>query len=742
MKMPHPRNLLSTAVLVAATGAPLSHAAVLEEIVVTAQKREQSMQDIPVAVTAMDAAAIESRRISQVTDISLFAPNVEIVDSPTNTTAATIAIRGASQINPALTWESSVGIYLDGVFIGKNLGSIFDIAELERVEVLRGPQGTLYGKNTVGGAVNLITRKPSGELSGSITGEIGNEGYMAGRLSIDTPEVAGIRGTLSYYTSDRDGFADNDPDPAVGLNPLVSPETSSDEFQDREVEALRIALQADLTEALTASYTFDYSDVEALPRFGQLTHTSPNSFLYAGGIQEPYLTDDDKRATSGSNDQSFVESSEIQGHALNIVWNGDNFSLRSITSYREMDWFDTIDIDGTQIDIFTATRDVDYESLSQELQLSGSTDQVDYVVGAYYFEEEGDVGNPISFFRAFGVPTSDNSYGLDNESVALYGQADWRPAALDNRLTVSLGLRWTEEKKEQYIVHPGIFDETTDDSFDTTSPAISLTWAVNDDINVYTRYAMGWKSGGFNGEAATTEEFLRGYKDEEVIAYEIGMKSRLLDGRLQLNGAVFYNDFDNFQLSVFEGQNASSLVVNAPGFETSGLELEAVALLTEGLMVSLAYGYLDAEYTKFPSDFDFFDKDDAGIPYSPENNLTLGVDWTIAQTNYGEWALHVDYSYLDDYVPYIDPDQNDVSQIDSRSLFNARLALTQVELGHGSLDVALWGKNLTDEDYRINTIPFGGVDQRIDPNQGSGVGFATSYFGDPRTYGLEVTYNF
>ncbi|MCB1842793.1 MAG: TonB-dependent receptor [Halioglobus sp.] len=735
----HPaKRVLASAVLFALAGDTLA-APMLEEIVVTAQKREQSLQDIPIAITALDSGALERRRITKITDISNFAPNVEIVDSPTNTTAATIAIRGASQINPAITWENSVGIYLDGVFIGKNIGAVFDIAELERVEVLRGPQGTLYGKNTVGGALNLITRKPAEEFGGKVTAEFGNEGYWSGRASVDTGEWMGLKSTLTLYKAERDGFADNVPD-QIG-NPLAAP-PSSDEFQSLDSEAARVALLWDANDSLSVGYTYDYSDQNNKPRFGQLTQVSPNSFLYAGGIQEAYLTNDDERADKGSNDWAFEESSESQSHALDVSWRGENMTLRSITSYRDLQWDDLIDIDGTAVDLFHSGRGIDYESWSQEFQLSGQYDQLDYVVGLYYFQEEGDVFNPITFFGSFGTPTANNRYGMDNESIAAFGQADWRPGSFNDRLTLSFGLRWTEEDKDQYIDQPGNYAAQTDDTFDNISPSLAVSWAFTDDVSAYARYALGWKSGGFNGEAADPTEFFAGYDDEEVSAYELGVKSLLMEGRLQLNAAVFYNDFEDFQLSVFEGQNASSVVFNIPRYENQGLEIEAVALVSEDVQLSLAYGYLDAEYKKFPVGLDAFTKDEAGIPYTPENNLTLGVDWTLARASYGTWSLNVDYSYLDDHVPYIDPDQNAASQLDDRSLVNARLALSDVALGDGSLVVALWGQNLTDEEYRINTIPFGGRDQRVDPNGASGVGWTTSYFGDPRTYGLEVSYQF
>jgi iron complex outermembrane receptor protein len=736
------KTLLASAILAATGGHALAQSdnLGLEEIIVTAQKREQSIQDIPIAVSAFDSATIERQRISRITDIDLYAPNVEIIDTPTNTTAATIAIRGASAINPAITWENSVGIYVDGVFIGKNLGAVFDVAELERVEVLRGPQGTLYGKNTIGGAVNLITRKPSGEFGGRLTGEFGNEGYWAARGSIDTGEWEGLKATVTLYKEERDGFADNVADP-FGI-PLAGP-PSSDEFQDSDEKAARIALLWDLTDNVAASYTFDYSDQDILPRFGQLTQTSLNSYLSSGGLQDAYLTKDDERAEKGSNDWAFQEKAMSRGHALDLSWSGDNVTLRSITAYRELEFDDTIDIDGTPIDIFHSSRAVDYDAFSQELQLTGSWSQLDYVLGLYYFDESADVFNPITFFGAFGVPTLNNSYGLDNSSVAAYGQADWRPAMFNDSLTLSFGVRWTEEDKDQYIDHPGFFAAETDDTFDNVSPTVALSWAFSDDVSVYARYAQGWKSGGFNGEASLEDRFLKGYDDEEADAYELGMKSLLWNDRLQLNAALFYNDIENFQLSVFEGAAAASLVANIPEFETMGGELEMVALLTDTFRVNLAYGYLDAEYKKFPNDFTLFDKDDAGVPYAPEHTLTVGADWTLASTSWGSWDLHVDASYTDDYVPFIDPDQVATSQIDDRILLNARLAWSEIPVSDdASLLIALWGQNLTDEDYRINTIPFGGVDQRVDPNGGSGVGWTTSYFGAPRTYGIELTYSF
>ena len=234
------RNSLSLAVFMACGLLTNSASAALEETVVTAQMTERSLQDTPIAITTFNQMEIDTRRIGDVKDLALFVPNMQIANSPGGTSGATIAIRGASTINPAITWEPVVGLYLDGVFLGKNLGGIFQIAELERVEVLRGPQGTLYGKNTVGGAINLITRLPSEESGGQADIAFGNEGYVQGKIRLDTGTLGRFRASAAYVYGERDGFYDNvDSDPTGGFNPLVNPR-SSNEFNNLDSEVWRL----------------------------------------------------------------------------------------------------------------------------------------------------------------------------------------------------------------------------------------------------------------------------------------------------------------------------------------------------------------------------------------------------------------------------------------------------------------------------------------------------------------------
>ncbi len=741
------RKTLPAAVILASSLAASSAIAQLEEVLVTAQKREQSLQDIPIAVTAFNQMELDTRRIADVKDLALFVPNMQITDSPGGTSGATISIRGASTINPAITWEPVVGLYLDGVFLGKNLGGIFEIAELERVEVLRGPQGTLYGKNTVGGAINLITRRPSEEMGGSAEVSAGNEGYEQAKLRLDTGALGKFRASAAYLYAERDGFYDNvNSDPSGGMNPFVNPVSSKD-FNNLDSEVWRIDAIFDATDTFTTRYSYDSSNRNQQPSKGQLTDVNQAAFDAVGsGFLAPllnaYTVSSDDNADQISNDQSVEEKSDTSGHGFFMDWDAGNWgamgnvALKSISSYRELDYNDMIDIDGSPMNLFSASRGIDYKQYSQEFQLLGDADTVNYVLGLYYFKEKADVVNPITFFGLFGAPTDNNTYGLDNDSYAAFGQAEWRPASIQ-QLSLTAGIRYTEEDRDQYIKHPNTstggvdaFDEQGSDTWSNTSGTFIAGWDFSDDINVYAKVAQGWKSGGFNGEAPTAVTFQEGYDPEEVIAYEIGLKSRLLDDRLQLNVAAFYNDITDMQVSVFlEGSGgASSNVQNAGGATTQGLEVELVYQVVEALQLSANYGYLDVEYNEFiENGVDV--KNAKDVPYAPENMMSLALDWSLGTWSWGDLDLHLDWSYNDNYVPYIEPSQNATAQIDSYNILNGNLMLSEVPVGKDmTMQFSLWGKNLTDEEYRQNTIPFGL--------------WTVSYFGDPVTYGLAARLNF
>ena len=743
------RFLLKTMVVAIAAASPVTYGqTILEEIIVTAQKREQSLQDAPLAVTAFGAKEVEQRGIYNVQDIGLFVPNVQVAPNPGGATSATFAIRGSTTINPALTWEATVGMYLDGVFVGKNLGGIFDVAELERVEVLRGPQGTLYGKNTIAGAINLITRKPGEEFDAYVEVGAGNFGSQILRARVDTGAsgtvgdgLGSVRASIAYSSRERDGFYNNVAlDPTFGNNPFLG-EVSSTEFASLDTDALRLDVIADVTDTFSIRYNYNESIADNLPNMGQVTNVDANVYEFFGvgflaPLQTLYLNDGNGRADEISNDFAIEEVSETKGHSLTMTWDLGSVQLTSITARRDLDWRDQLDIDGTNMDLFHSARYASYEQFSQELQLSGSTEDMNYVAGLYYFTEEGNVFNPISFFGLFGSPTDNNDYGLDNRSFAAYGQADWVLPSMPE-LTFTAGLRYTSEDKDQYIIHPnastggvGAFDVSADDSWSNVTGTLIASYAFTEDSTGYAKISQGWKAGGFNGEAPTAEAFFDSFDPEEVIAYELGYKARMADGRVEINAAAFWNDISDMQFSVFlEGSGgAASTVDNAGAATIKGLELELAAQITDALKLSANLGTLDAEYDEF-IELGADVKDSKDFPYAPETTASIALDWAVGSGPWGRIDTHIDWNYKDDYVVYANRDQNVSGQIASYDVVNARLTWGGISLGESAeLQVSAWGKNIFDEEYRENTIPFGL--------------WTISYWGAPATYGVDAKITF
>ncbi|MBD2858194.1 TonB-dependent receptor [Spongiibacter sp. KMU-158] len=701
---------------------------VLEEVLVTAQKREQNLQETPISISAFDAQALKDQGIADIEDVSNYVPNVQIAESPGGSTGATIGIRGSVTVNPAITWEPTVGIYMDGVFIAKNVGGIFDVAELERIEILRGPQGTLYGKNTVGGAVNLVTRKPGDEFAGTVKIGGGNFGYTEGFVSIDSGVLAEqLRVNVAVSKKDRDGFYNN-----TSVDPQAA-----DKFKELDSTAARLAAAYQLSEALEIYYTYDWANKDNTPSFPQY---------------EPAGSKTERRKNGAVNGVKY-DKSENNGHALHISYDMGDMMLKSITALREMSFDDSNDYDGSDFTGFHAERHVEHEQLSQEFQLVGSIGSVDIVGGLFYFNEKADIDNPYFAYGPANPPTAptatnnriNNFYGSESTSIAIFGQADWH---ITEQLTLSAGLRWTEEEKDQYIEHVLAYSDdaltginlasdvtllpytTSNETWSNTTPSLIISYQLQEDVSVYAKAAQGWKSGGFNGEADTAAIAQTPYDEETVTSYELGMKARSFNQRLQSNIALFQNDIEDLQLSEFVGASGYSQIQNAGQATIQGLEIEILAALAEGLNLNVNYGYLDAEYDEFIS-YGMDIKDSAKFPYTPEQKASVGLEY-VRNLSAGEFSARVDWSYTDDFDVYHDKDAAALTTVEAFEVVNARISLSEIALGKGNtrLEMALWGKNLTDEEYRLNGIPF------------TQAGYAVNYYGDPRTYGVEASLSF
>ena len=726
----------------------------LDTIVVTAQKRAQDAQDVPIALTAVSNDYIESRNISSIESLSALAPNLKVEQTPGNSTAAQIAIRGGVTINPALTWEPTVGIYVDGVYFGKTQGSIFDVADIERIEVLRGPQGTLYGRNTLAGAVNIITKKPTGEFGGRIEGGYGNYDSYFVKGSLDLPQIGPFKIKASGMIRERDGIIDVVPNPIAGVT-LAGP-SSTNELDDRNQKSFLVTVGADVTDNISLEYAFDYSDADQNPKFSQIVSVSPGNIFdpaspfYVGGGPiggqffgfplDLYVSDD--RLFEASVDGAVFERMKVRGHRFTGTIDLGDYELKSITGYRELDWDDGLDLDGSPLPLAHTQRISDYQSFSEELQFTGTVDRLSFVLGGYYFQDRGNSENPQFFFG--GANIFDSQYNFETEAWAIFGQADY---ALTDQLTITGGLRYTNEDKvigrRLFLVGPPPFElipggTRGEESFDNISPTAIIAYDVNDRINLYAKYSQGYKSGGFNGEASSVVETLRPYLEETVRSFEIGMKSRLFDDRLQFNAAAFWNNHEDMQLSVFTAQNAAaSDVRNAGEARIAGFEFEILARPIDVLTVGVNYGFLDTEYKEF-IEAGIDEADNRAFPHAPEHTLSINGNLELHSGEFGAVNLLTDVVYTSEYFtfPYsltpTDPLNAFNTQAEARALADARLVWSGIPVGGTEFEVSVWAKNIFNKEYVANFIDFG-------PGFG---GLTNGYFGDPRTYGFTIGASF
>ena len=724
--------------------APAADEGSLQEVVVTAQKRTERLQDVPVAVSAIGAEQLSSRGIQNVRDLSGLAPNVHVLPAAVSNTGFQISIRGAVQQNPALFWDPTVGLYFDGVYVGKSTGNVFDVVDLERVEVLRGPQGTLYGRNTLAGAVNLITRQPSGEFGGNLQVDLGNYNLRTAKASLDLPRFGIASVSIAARKQQRDGTTRTTPgSPVSGLD-------------SRDSTGARLAVNLDFTDAFRAAYRFDYSDIDQTPLHSYLSRANPAVLPFL----QPFVTHE--RQETVSIDAPAFERSEVQGHALTLTWDvNDANTLKSISAYRKLEWSDSADFDGSPLPVAHLSRVSDYDAYSQELQLVGATERFSYVGGLYYFKDDSFTSNPQSFF--FGAVNYDSRYGSGTKAWAAYGQADYK---VTDALTLTAGLRYTHEKKEierqlafqarpampgfATLIRPGT---TADETFTDTTPVFIVAYKFTDAVNAYAKYAEGFKSGGFNGEygdpdpspagvAFNEQETRTPFQPEKVKSYELGLKISFAGGRAIVNAAAFQNDTDDLQLSVFRNVGGfSSVIRNAGQATTRGFELEAMWAPSDALRLQASYGYLDPEYDEF-LDAGVNEADNRAFIHAPENSFNLLADVRLARTAWGDLRGTLDYSWTDDYYTYpyqlasSGPRFNPAlavagdTRIESYGVLNARLALSDIALGDTQAEVALWSRNLTDEEHIINNIDFGPAFGSLRP----------AYYLEPRTYGLEVRF--
>ncbi len=727
----------------------------LSDVTVTATRRETKLQETPIAISLLDAKALEARHVQSLMDLADGAiPGLRVATFEARQSALTIGIRGIVPLDanqPAR--EQGVGVYVDGVYLGRQHGLGAALLDIERLEVLKGPQGTLFGRNTEGGALNMVTRGPTGEFGLRTTAGVGNYGAYNAEMHLDLPSV----GDFSFKI---DGALQRQN--AVTKNPL--PGSIGWGAYDRR--GLRAQVRWRPTDKFQADLAADIGKDKNTPFYSQLLGYNPNNLvvgpatgtLPAGQIRPlPSIvksgTDRMSVADIGVPQQWSVDNTN--GVSLNLKYEvNDNLELRSITAYREVD-VDQWDNSGGahRIPAYSPNTNFSRYSLaglwqhqfSQEFQAVGSTDRIDYVAGLYYFHENAsdDAATPsTNRWNADGTgytindpaPTIRGSRSIDRasraeaESYAVYGQATYTPAMLDEALHLTVGGRYTWDDKtgQLYMVSNVATNLTFAQKNDRFDPMVTVAYDASSNMHLYAKYSTGYRAGGASSRSLTYRQF----GPEEVKAYEIGAKTDLFDRRLRLNVAAFAMDRTgsqiDFSLVTVTGSSTRNTLetINAPGVtKIKGLEVESTLRVTEGLTLSAAYAYTD---TKVPPTRNPFSGvvQPVFIVFTPKNAGSVSADYEAPLWN-ATFRGHVDANYSDATQTF---DQTDVKN-DKSFIVNARLSLADVQVKEGALlTMSLWSRNLLNEEYVY----------RRDPANRATLGDYGN-FNTPRTYGVEFS---
>jgi iron complex outermembrane receptor protein len=737
--------LLAPAPLLAQEGS----AKAIEEIVVTSRRREESLQEVPIAVTAYSGEYLAEIGAIDIVALTQSSPNTTLEVSRATNTTLTAYIRGIGQQDPVAGFEGGVGIYLDDVYLARPQATVFDIYDVERIEVLRGPQGTLYGRNTIGGAVRYVTRRLSTDPQLEVKASLGSYSQADLLLSGSMPVSDTFRIGGSAATFNRDGF---------GTNLFTGADNAN-----KEILAFRGSMEWEPSDSFFLRLYGDYSIDDSNPRSG-------HRFLPSAVTGDPVLADVfDTNAgitTIPSSNGGITQEVTQGGAGLYAEWNlDDQWTLKSITSYREDDSDSLIDFDETEANTFDAPVNYTNDQFSQEFQANFSGDKLSGVFGLYYLDANA--------FDAFDVVIGGS--GVTAFTLGDYNTKAWAGFAdlsydINEQFNVSIGGRYTEDERTATVTRetflglgspyfgnssaisitvpvpgfvPTFNGNRTDSKF---TPRASIGWAPVDEHHLYLSYAEGFKGGGFDPRGAYQfPEVQAGFEPEEVETWEVGAKSIWGDGKLMTNIAVFTSDYTNVQVPgsiiLFDANGNpngfAGTTTNAGKASIDGFEIEALAQFTDAFSAKLALGYVDAEYTEWliggtdsggnPILIDVADQ--RVFQNTPEwnGNLTLRYEWPLSLFgNQGGLALIGSASYKDFTYQFEIP-QPLVDQ-PSYTLIDASLVWTADD---NRYQLALYGRNLSDEEYVVANYNFATVD-------GSVIGF----YGNPQTVTLTGTIRF
>jgi iron complex outermembrane recepter protein len=725
----------------------------LEEIVVTARKREELLQNVPVSIAAFSASDLGKRSLQNLDDVGQFLPNLTVSQAGTNgNSGALIYIRGIGQSDVLSTYDPAVGIYVDGVYLGRMQGNDIGTMDVERVEVLRGPQGTLFGKNTDGGAISIITRQPDASADAPhghvevTTGEFHRFDVTGGiNIPLVTDkaalELSGTRLSQDGYGNRADGQEMQNRNRDIGRMTLLLKPT--DDFS--------AVLRADVTTYDEKNSSFHLVSVNtAAPVTGGLN-------AYLGAIGQPLLdgrwvtTDPYFNYGTGPN----YSTGSLFGTSLTLNWDEDWGSLKSISAYRKNIVRQGFDVDGTPIGEMDSYTLVYQDQFSEELQVSGKSfeSRLKWVGGLYFFGENVhdsqafNLGAVNTAFTAItGAPFDanfDQLLNVRNLSYAAYGQATY---AVTEKFNVTLGLRETYDQKfvgRDNLSFPGpsgdffAYDGTLiqpyvqkNGNWSAASPRLSFDYQWTPDVMTYISASQGFKSGGFNGRASTVAEFNE-YQPEKVWAYEIGLRSDWLDKKLRANLTAFYSDYRDLQVQdnlsvIVDGKPVPMTILdNVPRSRITGGEAELIVVPLPGLKLSGSLGLIDAKYTELSPGSSLTTS--LQFPFTPKVSYTTGAEYSLPVSSSYDVTGRVDYAHKST-INYDLLNAPTLRQ-PGYGLLNARLTVDMLTTG---LSLSVFGTNLTGTQYFTS-----GND---DTNSAFGWAFVNE--APPREWGVSAKYKF
>jgi iron complex outermembrane receptor protein len=740
-------------------GAPASRAAI-EEVLVTARRREESAQAIPVAVSAFGAEKLQDFRIEKMEDLRSIAPSLSVSASSGRANSPVYSLRGVRPTEALYGQDPTVAVYFADVVLSPARGSNLGMYDLGSVQVLKGPQGTLFGRNTTGGAILLTPQRPGDEFSADVTLGFGNYDRNETQFGIDLPVSEAFKLRASGRTVDSDGFQTN----------VASNQLSGDKLGGRRDRSARITAVWNINDRIENDTILTWDEMYIDGRGHVLQAVNPNVFTGGNAVYLQPLLDTLTRANQ--RDVTKVETDLMPRSEVEVwgVFNtttfdlADDMMLKSIFGYRDLDAFELIDLDASAIRVLTSDQTSTLKHASYELQLLGKAldDRLDWVAGAYYYYEDGTEDSP-GFSRGFrALQTAD----MTNTSYSLFGQGTFH---FSDQWSATAGLRWTYDDKEMTIANRlrilatntlvctlqnasgaplpiGQCSVKLKENFDQPTGTVSVEYKPDDNMLFYVASRYGYRAGGFNARGNRVIE-REPFDAETVLDLELGAKLDWFVGDWQMrsNIAVYQQWYDDIQRTVSIlnplGGVPGSTIQNAAKAEIFGIEIEQVIAPTENLNFTVSYVYTDPEYKSWRSPATGADLSSTPFQFTPEHAASLTAAYTWPLGDAGSLRFVASAFYQDDIwinslhtiveMQAVPQNLQYTLQQEAYWLYDASVSWNDV-MGK-ALDVTAYVKNLTDEEYTLGGIQL---------YHSGGVGFNTKVFGDPRTYGLQFRFRF